>query len=367
MKAKEEEIQKAFEREDDIYRQHYNLSHQKGIESFWSTHQYEIDEKKSKRIGDIWEYTKLINGREPYIAYSVWRDATKYNQQGNCLDDDKIAAILKESQFEIVLYKSKNYRISLLRTKVRKPTENHWGYKILGAEYALIDNKNNILQIDAERWRFKLKALELLKTSNSNSVMDNLRKINPFKIKVVKSTDIETIKKLSEKLDFAIDTPDRYDFIDRPNLWVVFIMGLHNKVSKETGSTKYANATWFYYEGKKEPTHLQALEQLMKDYKFYKGCDPVTVLYRLKVDKKVNLNKIDLFYEEFKTKAYNEKFARKFARVFGVSFATLHNTILPKEEPIYNRWQIHKDRTRTPLPNEPVDTSVLTVFKDKIF
>ena len=376
MKVTLESIETAYAKEQDIYNQASKLVDEivkqgKCDRFFASNHQAEFKEnrgeKKGKRVGDVWSFTTIVNGHIKYPSISVWRDATEYNQQGNCLDDNAIKEILYASEYEKVLYKGKNYRISLLRTEVRKPTKNHWGYRIKDAKYALIDNKNNILILEKEQWKFTALALGNIVPKVATSISDELRKFNQFKTKIVHGSDTETLAKVCDSLGFAVKLPhEMYQMAEKlkqPNTWIVFILGLRTKNTR--GYHKTRNATWFVYEGETKPTHEEAFIQVMSNYKFYKGTDIISVLNTLRTQG-TNLNTLDLDYEELKTNQYNGDFANHFAEVFDVSFATLHNTILPDAEPIFKRWRMHRDGTKTAMPNEEPNKESVQLITNKI-
>ena len=78
--------------------------------------------------------------------------------------------------------------------------------------------------------------------------------------------------------------------------------------------------------------------------------------------KGVDLNQLDLQYEDFKTRVLNGKFVKNFTSIFNITFATLHNLILPNEEPIYNRHRLTKEGN-IPMPTEPINDTVLEVIK----
>lgn len=363
------EIKEAFKKETQLkrgYMKAINDALKSGeMESdFWGTRfQAEFEEvdvlrnvsNNGVKFGDYWKTITMVNGREPHLTIAFWRDATRYNRGVAGMTPEEQ---LEASEREKVLWSKKGYRISLLRTKIRKPTDTYWGYRIEPAEYALIDdNTNEVLVLEKNKAKFTQAVLGKVRTV-SNPI-EELEMLNPFRMYPVKATDKEALECMDAKMGFYQDTfTQRYYGDITDDMWVVYIFGLHTSKTRYKGNTT-RNGTWFIYRGETEPTYQQALEHICAQYEWYRGLELYQVMEK-HVSLGVDMNSLNFYWEDYKQRRIGTKFREAMEGVFGVTMNTVYNTIFPEKEKLYSRYQITKEG-KIPLENDPNIIEVLTI------
>ena len=196
------DIEKAFSVKADIYnaldQKEAELEKSGDKDASWNT-RYNDDflAKDSKKVGYLWEYDREANGRkvEGKKRYSIWRDYPSYGT-GKSMEE-----VLRLSETEKVLLKTKEFKISLVRNRILPKTSTKWSYTIDGYTHCLFDKNGKVLIDEEKEWRFKGLCLDPNFNAKNEpaTIEDKLKTVNPFKLKIVPLRDKDAIKNICEK------------------------------------------------------------------------------------------------------------------------------------------------------------------------
>jgi len=291
--------------------------------------------KQGVKMGDFWDapYEGPSWGHDHKRGFVLWRDGTKYMDKRGLTPQQ----MMEDSELEKVLFQGEGFRISLLRTEIRQPTDTHYGYKMLPAKYALIDDATgDILVLEKNKSKFTQKAVGTY--DEPKTVVDELQvNHNRFRITVVKSTDTKRVRELDVAYEFCMDNAsDRHLDQAGDNVWVVYFHGL--KWSGMGYSVMKRNATWCFYRGEKKPTYLEVLEYIVREYYYYSSKGVIDVLEDAKKNG-VDLNTVDMRWEESKCSSL-PKFMKTLKTVLNIDSVQLHNMLFPDVEPKNYRFRI---------------------------
>ena len=273
----EQIIDKALKKELSMWAKVKKLGKASKSDDFWAINMHREFKPENngqdcltiERIGDIWRCDFMVNGHKPQEAYSLWRDYPNYH---NDSDGKSMDEVLKASETEKILYTCDEYRIILLRDRILGRTDTHWGYRIQDSVYALVDNKTNEIIIREEKkWRFKKLLMNgLAKEKKATSFVDEVKKLNPFRLFVVNATDTEGMEQLQDKLEMYQDTPiNRFsDELHNKTKWICYAFGHDMRKGSYSGKK---NATWWFVTSRTKPTYeecLTALKDIIEWYEY---------------------------------------------------------------------------------------------------
>lgn len=306
-------VDSAFAKEKDIEDQLKKLAAQSPSDSFWASHnarEFHENGKGVKKIGDVWRCDFHTSNSQLQEAYAIWRDYPNYYGSGN---GKSMYEVLALSETEKILYTCGEFRVVLLRDTILDRTENHWGFRIQRPVYALINNKTDEVIIREEKsWRFKKLLLNDLHEQKSKSFIDELKKLNPFKLFIVKATETEKLDHVQDKLEMSIDTPTQRFLKDltKNNLWVCYALGY--------GSKNYQkNRTWWFVESEDKPTNEEAIVALVGIINWYNANSYTDMLKKYK-EYNYDLNRVDLEDIELKWDQVTRKLKYHVYDVFNV-------------------------------------------------
>lgn len=327
MKDIAQAVKSAFNKWDEIYQTVTLRATELQIEAsdsssfgYFSNNRYfDVNNQKDKVVqyNNFWEMSFYWNGVKEQRCAVLWRNGSSGDARG--YSESAQNRLIGNSEISKTLFDNGKIKITIERREVLPPTESIWAYRFGRPVFVLYVNGVEKC-FDKERWLFEKKCLNRVKPKTPKTLFEKLKFENsPFRLLIVNSRDTERIKELSEKLDFAIDKPFKYDYFDsykdKANVWVVFILGLKG-FGKE--SYRKRNATWFLVDSLKKPTNDYCLEVLFKTLKIYEHDSFIEYLIQCQ-NNGINLNRLNLLSEERIYNMMNGKFKENIKSILNVS------------------------------------------------